>query len=78
MIQNINQKNCERRRFTISELSSEFLQSLRTVLYEIVTVGLGYGKFYAKWLPKILTGAHKIETMAPSLNFFERYRKDGD
>jgi hypothetical protein len=51
----------ERRRFTISELSCEFTQISRTVLYEIITVRLGYHKFCARWVPKTLTGAHKTQ-----------------
>jgi hypothetical protein len=34
LVQSVEQKLCERRRFTISELSREFPQTLRTVLYE--------------------------------------------
>jgi hypothetical protein len=49
----------ERRRFTISERSCQFPQISRTVLCEIFTARLGYHKFCARWVPKILTGAHK-------------------
>jgi hypothetical protein len=35
--------------FTIPELSCEFPQISRTVLYEIITVSLGYYKFRARW-----------------------------
>jgi hypothetical protein len=34
LVQSVEQKLCERRRFTISELSREFPQTLRIVLYE--------------------------------------------
>jgi hypothetical protein len=40
LVRNVNQKICERRRFTISKLSCEFLQISCTVLYEMITVGL--------------------------------------
>jgi hypothetical protein len=36
----------ERRRFTISELSREFPQISRTVLYQIIRYRLGYHKFW--------------------------------
>jgi hypothetical protein len=36
-IQIVDQKNCERRRFTISELSCEFIQISRIVLCEFIT-----------------------------------------
>jgi hypothetical protein len=73
-----DKKNCERKRFTISEISCEFPQFSNTVLYEIITVSLGYYKFCARWLPKMLTGTHKIQRTASALIFLERYYKDGD
>jgi hypothetical protein len=71
-------KNRERRRFTNSELSCEFPQTSPTALYDIITVGLGYHKFCARWVPKMLTGAHKTETMASAFTFLEQDHKDGD
>jgi hypothetical protein len=44
-----NQKICQRRRFTISELLCEFPQISHTGLYEIITVRLSYHKFHARW-----------------------------
>jgi hypothetical protein len=49
----------ERRCFTISEVSCEFMPISRTVLYEIITVRLGYHKFCAIWVLKMLMGVHK-------------------
>jgi hypothetical protein len=66
LVQSVDQKICERR-FTISEISCEFLQISYTVLYEIVTVRLGCHKFYARWVPKMLTGMHKMQRMASVL-----------
>jgi transposase len=43
---------------------SEFLQISRTVLYEIITRRLGYHKFWARWAPKMLTGAHETQRMS--------------
>jgi hypothetical protein len=37
LVQGVDQKICERRRFTISEVSYEFPQISRTVLYEVST-----------------------------------------
>jgi hypothetical protein len=59
LVQNVDQKTCERRSFTISELSCEFPETSRTLLYEIITARLGYHKFCARLVPKMLTGAHK-------------------
>jgi hypothetical protein len=48
LVQSVNQKICETRRFTISELSCEFTQIWCTVLYEIITIKRGYYKFLHK------------------------------
>jgi transposase len=78
LVQSVDQIICERRRFTISELSSEILQISHIVLYELITVGLGCHKFCAIWVAKMLTGAYKTQRMAWTLTFLERYHKDGD
>jgi hypothetical protein len=39
LVQSVDQKICERWRFTISELSCEFPQISCTVLYEISQIG---------------------------------------
>jgi hypothetical protein len=70
LVQSVDQKICERRPLTISDLSSEFPQISRTVLYEIITVRLGYHKFCARWVPKMITGAHKTQRVASALTFF--------
>jgi hypothetical protein len=57
----------ERQRFTISEVSCEFPQISRTVLYQIITVSLGYHKFCARRVPIMLMGAHKMQRMASAL-----------
>jgi hypothetical protein len=71
-------KICERWRFTISEVSCEFPQISRTLLYEHITVRLGYHKFCARWVPKMLIGAHKTQRMASALIFLERCHKYED
>jgi hypothetical protein len=78
LVQSVNKKIRENRHFTISELSFEFPHISRTVLYEIVTHKLGYHKFCARWVPKMLTDAHKMQRMASALTFLERYCKDGN
>jgi hypothetical protein len=59
----------ERRLFTISELLCGFIQISRNVLYEVITVRLGYHKFCARLFPKTLTGAHKTQRIASVLTF---------
>ena len=74
----INEKIHENRRFTITEFSLEFPQISRSLLHEIVTEKLGYHKFCARWVPKLLSEDHKKQRMAASLTFLEAYEKDGD
>jgi hypothetical protein len=68
-IVSVDKKICERRHFTMSELLYEFPQISRTVLYKTVTVRLDYHKFCARWVPKMLTGAYKVQNIF-SCDFF--------
>jgi hypothetical protein len=70
------QKISEIRRFKMSECSCKFPQISRTVLYESITVRLPYHKSCARWVPKMLTCAHKTQTSS-ALTLSERYRKHG-
>jgi oligoribonuclease (3'-5' exoribonuclease) len=65
----LTQKICERRRFIISELLCEFPQISHTVPYKIITVRLGCDKFCARWIPKMLMGAHKTQRMGLGFDF---------
>jgi hypothetical protein len=79
LVQNVDQKSCERWCFTISELPCEFQKISCTVLYEIITFSLGYHKFCARWVPKMLTGAHRSQRMSLAfVDILERYHKGGD
>jgi transposase len=78
LVQSVNKKIRENQRFTISELSFEFPHISCTILYEIVTHKLGYHKFCARWVLKMLTDGHKTQRMASALTFLERYFKDGN
>jgi hypothetical protein len=71
-------KKLWKRRFTISELSCQFPQILVSVLCKIIIFRLGYHKFWARWVQKILTGAHKTQIMASALTSLEWYHKHGD
>jgi hypothetical protein len=45
----------------------------QTVLYEIIIVRLGYYKFCARWVLKMLMGAHKTQRMAlASVEFMQK------
>jgi hypothetical protein len=71
LIQSVDQQICERRHFTISELSCEFPQISCTVLYEIITVRLGYHKFCTALFSKMLTGEYKMQRMVSAFTFLE-------
>jgi len=57
------------RRFTISELSLEFPQVSRSVIYDIVSEKLGYKNLCARWVPKMLTDEHKQKRLAAAHQF---------
>lgn len=78
IVSKVDEKIKEDRRFTITELSLSFPQISRSLLHKIVTQKLGYHKFCARWVPKILTETHKNQRMAASFTFLDSYEKDGD
>jgi len=78
LVAKINENIHENRRFTITEFSLEFPQISQSLLHEIVTEKLGYHKFCARWVPKLLSEDHKKQRMAASLTFLEAYEKNGD
>jgi len=78
LVAKINEKFHEKRRFTIKEFSLEFPQISRSLLHEIVTEKLGYLKFCARWVPKLLSEDHKKQCKSASLTFLEAYEKDVD
>jgi hypothetical protein len=53
LVQMIDEKVRENRRFTISELSHQFPQISRALLHKVITKDLGYRKFCARWVPKV-------------------------
>ena len=66
------------RRFTISELSLEFPQVSRSVIYDIVSEKLGYKKLCARWVPKMLTDKLKQKRLAAAHQFLQRHQIEGD
>jgi hypothetical protein len=67
LARSVDQKICDRRCFTVSELSYEFPQIAHTILCENITVRLGCHKFCARWVQNISTGAHKTQRMTSVL-----------
>lgn len=78
LLEKIETKIRENRRFTISDLAVEFPDVSRTVLYRTVTEDLHYRKLCARWVPKMLTLDHKQQRMASALEFLTRYEKEGE
>jgi len=50
----------------------------RALVYQIVTKYLQYRKICARWVPRMLTDAHKAVRMGAALMFLERYERDGN
>jgi hypothetical protein len=77
-VQSVDQKICERQHITVSELLCEFPQISYTLLYEIIAVRPSYHKSCTRWVPKVLTGAHKMQRIASALTLLEQYHKNGN
>ncbi|GFX69177.1 HTH_48 domain-containing protein [Trichonephila clavipes] len=68
----------ENRRFAISSLAEKFPAVSRSVLYEIVSERLNYRKLCSRWVPKILTDEHKTKSLGSALSSLERCSNEGD
>ncbi|KAJ4443852.1 hypothetical protein ANN_05639 [Periplaneta americana] len=64
------------RRFTMSELSEDFPQISRTLLYKVITEYLGYRKLSARWVPKLLSEEQKAQQLGAALSFLESYERE--
>jgi hypothetical protein len=69
LVQNVDQKVCEGRHFTILELSSEIPQLSHPVPYDINRVRLGYHKLCARWVLVMLRIVHKTQRIVSVLTF---------
>ena len=78
LVQQIEVKICENRRFTITDLAEFFPNVPRKTVHRIVTENLHFQKLFARWVPKNCTPEHKTKRMGSALSFLERYEKDGD
>ncbi|GFV69191.1 histone-lysine N-methyltransferase SETMAR [Trichonephila clavipes] len=78
MFAKVDEKIRENRRFTITELSLSFPQVSRILLFENVTQKLGYRKFCARWVSKLLTDHHKGQRMGAALRILDAYDKHDD
>ncbi|GBO19683.1 hypothetical protein AVEN_146559-1 [Araneus ventricosus] len=78
LVAKVNEKIRENSRFTIRMLCDEFPQISRTVFHEIVTNRLNYRKLCSRWVPKMLTDAHKTKGLGSALTFLTRYSEEGN
>jgi hypothetical protein len=78
LLDQVNEKIRENRRFTMTELSTYFPHISRSLLHETVTEHLQYHKLCVSWVPKILTDDHTTKRMGAALNFLVRYHNEGD
>lgn len=74
----VEEKIQENRRFNLDSLNEFFPQISRSLLHEVVTDHLGYKKMCARWVPKVLTDAHKTKRMGAALEFLTLYDQDGE
>ncbi|GFW89329.1 histone-lysine N-methyltransferase SETMAR [Trichonephila clavipes] len=78
LVNAVDEKIREDRRFTISTLALEFPNVGRTTLHKVVSEKLKFRKLCAHWVPRLLTEEHKLKRMACALDFLDRYHKEGD
>ena len=56
----------------------DFSNISRSLLHELVTEHLYYKKLCSRWVPKMLTDAHKMKRMGAALEFLQHYERDGN
>ncbi|GFW83103.1 histone-lysine N-methyltransferase SETMAR [Trichonephila clavipes] len=78
LVNTMDEKIREDRRFTISTLALEFPNVGRTTLHKVVSEKLKFRKLYARWVPRLLTEENKLKIMACAFDFLDRYHKEGD
>jgi hypothetical protein len=75
MFEVLTKQFCERRSFTMSEISCDtnFTHCSLRARHK-----LGYHKLRARCVPKMFARAHKTQRMPSALIFLDRYHEDGD
>ncbi|GFX10012.1 uncharacterized protein TNCV_4101511 [Trichonephila clavipes] len=77
LMQAVETKIRENRRFTITTLSLEFPDVSRSVVYKIVTVDLNIKKLCSRWVLRLYSKTQR-EGFVISLDFLNRYEEEGD
>ncbi|GFU48381.1 HTH_48 domain-containing protein [Trichonephila clavipes] len=78
LVNAVDEKIREDRRFTISPLALEFPNVGRITLHKVVSEKLKFRKLCAHWVPRLLTEEYKLKRMTCALDFLDRYHKEGD
>lgn len=78
LVERVNAKVRDNRRFTIRSISADFPEVSRTTLLRIVTDTLSYRKLCARWVPKTLTDADKDHRMGCARAFLDRFSREGE
>ncbi|GFU74553.1 histone-lysine N-methyltransferase SETMAR [Trichonephila clavipes] len=78
LVNAVDEKIREDRRFTISTLALEFPNVGRATSPKVISEKLKFRKLCARWVPRLLTEEHKLKRMACTLDFLDRYHKEGD
>ncbi|GFX26603.1 histone-lysine N-methyltransferase SETMAR [Trichonephila clavipes] len=78
LMQAVETKIRDNRRFTITTLPLEFPEVSQSVVNKIVTEGLNFKKLCSRWVPRLLTAEHKEKRFASSLHFLIHYKKESD
>ena len=74
----VRERIMDNRRFTVTELSSNFSQISRSFLHKIVAERLLFTKFCVGYVSKQLTPEHKTKRTESAMTFLQRYHNDGD
>ncbi|GFT18999.1 uncharacterized protein TNCV_3212321 [Trichonephila clavipes] len=77
LMQAVETKIRENRRFSTMTPSLEFTDVSQSVMYKIVTKDLNFKKLSSRWVPRLLTAEHKEKRFAISLDFLTRYEEKG-
>ncbi|GFV55698.1 histone-lysine N-methyltransferase SETMAR [Trichonephila clavipes] len=77
LMQAVETKIHENRRFTIATLSLKFSDVSRSVVFKIGTEDFNFKKLCSRWVPRLLTVEHKEKSFAISLDFLIRYEEEG-
>ncbi|GFW39950.1 uncharacterized protein TNCV_5116331 [Trichonephila clavipes] len=78
LMQAVETKIHENRKFTITTFSLKFPDVSWSVVYKIVTEDVNFKKLCSRWVPRLFTVEQKDKRFVSSLDFLLRYKEEGD